>query len=78
MPSCVASFIAPMSTLLNPAVRVCTDWKNPARILAGQSRGPRVAGFDHSITVMYTVPATSRTAVAKSTMRVFIVHRRIE
>ena len=52
MPSQVSSCIRPMSTELNPAVRVCTDWKKPARIRPHGSSFPSVSGLLHSSTVM--------------------------
>ena len=37
IPTHVSSFICPMSTELNPAVRVCTDWKKPISTRAAGS-----------------------------------------
>ena len=52
MPSQVSSFNWPMSSELNPAVRVCTDWKKPASTRAAGSSSPSVAGLFHSSAVM--------------------------
>ena len=73
MPSHVSSRISPMSTELNPAVRVCTDWKNPMRMRDAGSYAPNVSGFVHSNATMYTVPPTSSSAVAQSTILVFML-----
>ena len=68
-------FIAPVSTLLNPAVRGITDWKNPASTRPGGSSAPRVPGLAHSAAVTNTVPPTSRIAVISRVSLVWTLHR---
>ena len=62
--SCVGSSSAPLSIVLNPAVRGEMPWNHPPSNFSPRFAGPSVRGFDHSNAITANGPTTSSTAVA--------------
>ncbi len=74
--SSVSGWRPPTGRLLKPAVRVLTEWKNPASSLPGVDRGARVSSLSHSPAVMATVPRTSRARLNQTVIFVWSDHDR--
>lgn len=65
--SAVLSWVAPISTVLKPAVRVVTDWNQLAASFAAHpSSPPSVSGLVHSSAAKNKVPESASTTVPVS------------
>ena len=67
--------MAPMSMVLNPAVRAVTDWNQAASTRSPSGSPASVRGLFHSSSRKASVPPASSAAVATSTSRVWTESR---
>jgi len=72
----VASCILPICTVLNPAVRGVTLWKNAASALPDQPSGPSVPGLANSKSKMPSAPMRINPSEVLSTIFECRVRRR--